>query len=266
MYRLIETRRPTLFLDEIDTFFANRKEISGVLNSGCRQSGKFIRMGGKNFETPVELKTWGAKCISGIGTITDTVESRCLIIRLERKLPSEKVFRKNVVLSEKPTVFIDLSRKITRFIIDFADEIKIVQIPLLEELDDRVQDVWSGLFKIAKFIGDETYKEAVEAAKAMSSIENKVKSESVELLDDIWQLFGEGVPDRVSSKMLCQRLCSMEDRPWATYQRSGLEPYKLSSLLKAFNIKTRQLKVNGNNTRHYEKQMFEEAFSRYLGK
>jgi putative DNA primase/helicase len=266
MYRLIESRRPTLFLDEIDTFFGHRNEISGVLNSGCRQAGKFIRMGGKNYDVPIEMRTWGAKCISGIGTIPVTVESRCLKIRLKRKLASETVLRRNIVLSNEPTVFVDLRRKMARFIVDSEDEIQALHLPLLGELDDRTQDVWSGLFRIAKFIGDEVYAEAIAAAIKLSSVENAEKSESIELIEDIWHLFDDGLPDRVSSKNLCQRLCTLEDRPWATYQRGGLDPFKLSTLLKGFGIHTRQIKEDGRNIRRYERSMFEEVFRRYLGK
>lgn len=266
MFRIIESRRPTLFLDEIDTFFGNRKEISGVLNSGCRQAGRFIRMGGKNFDIPIELRTWGAKCISGIGTIPDTVESRCLKVRLKRKLPSETVLRKNMVLSTEPTVFLDLRRKMARFTIDFEEEIQAIELPFIDELDDRTQDVWSGLFKIAKYIGEEAYTEAIAAALGLSAVESAEKSESIELIEDIWHLFEEGLPNRVSSRVLCQRLCALEDRPWATYQRGGLDPFKLSALLKVFGIYTRQIKEDGRNIRRYERPMFEEIFRRYLGK
>ena len=42
IFRTIEAARPTLLIDEADTFLTNNEEIRGVLNSGHRRSGAFV--------------------------------------------------------------------------------------------------------------------------------------------------------------------------------------------------------------------------------
>ena len=68
---------------------------------------------------------------------------------------------------------------------------------------------------------------------------------------------------RFTSQELVNELNNMEDRPWQDYNRIGLKPNTLAKLLEEFDIRPKQLKIEGRNFRGYEKIDFEDAFSRY---
>jgi len=267
IYRLIEAFQPTLFIDEADTFFASRSDIIGILNDGYRQAGCVIKQGGKNFEQTLEFHTWGAKCIAGIGRLPTTIESRCIQIRLKKKLPSEVVLRRSVALSENPNLFLNLRRQLIRFAIDSED--KLLERPYTTnnaQVDDRVNDNWSALLQIAKYIGDHVYTLALESMQSLANHEDDEDSEGVALLRDVEELWRNGLTGWVASKNLAKRLTTLSDSRWASHSRIGLSTYELARLLKPFQIYPRQHKIEGINQRAYDMSLFEDVFARYLGK
>ncbi|WP_211234058.1 PriCT-2 domain-containing protein, partial [Chitinilyticum litopenaei] len=61
MFRAIEKWRPTLFIDEVDTFMRDNPELVGVINSGHTRRNAFVlRTVGEDFE-PKAFSTWCAK-------------------------------------------------------------------------------------------------------------------------------------------------------------------------------------------------------------
>ena len=50
IFRVVEMQRPTLLIDEADTFLSENEELRGILNSGHRQGGSVIRTVGEDFE------------------------------------------------------------------------------------------------------------------------------------------------------------------------------------------------------------------------
>jgi len=266
IYRLIEASLPTLFIDEADTFFASRSDIIGILNDGYRRGGCVIKQGGKNFEQTLEFHTWGAKCIAGIGRLPPTIESRCIQIRLKKKLPSEIVIRRSEALSRNPDLFLNLRRQLIRFTIDNED--KLLNKPIANhsvQVDDRMKDNWSALLHMANYISDEVYAEVVEAMNSLANYEDDEDSEGVALLRDIEELWRNGLTDWVASKHLAKALISLPDSRWATYSRTGLGTFELARMLKPFQIYPRQHKINGVNQRAYDMSLFEDVFARYLG-
>ena len=95
VFRAIEVWRPTLLVDEADTFLAEREELRGVINSGHnRRTAVIIRVVEENGEqVPKKFSTWAPKAIAQIKDLPDTLQDRSVAIRLRRKLPGEKVAR-----------------------------------------------------------------------------------------------------------------------------------------------------------------------------
>ena len=93
LFRVVEAFSPTLLIDEADSFMRENEDLRGIINSGhTRQSAFAIRCVGDNHE-PTRFSTWGAKAISGIGSLPDTIMDRAIIFNLRRKLPGEEVER-----------------------------------------------------------------------------------------------------------------------------------------------------------------------------
>lgn len=57
IFRSIEKARPTLLIDEADTFLKDNEELRGVLNAGHRRGGQIIRTVGDDYE-PRQFSTW----------------------------------------------------------------------------------------------------------------------------------------------------------------------------------------------------------------
>lgn len=264
LFRKISSSLPTLLIDEADTFLRNRGELTGILNSGYKQDGNILRQGGKNYEETIEFSTWSPKCIAGIGRLLDTLESRCLTIRLKRKRTSEAVDRRNKVLKNDPNYFTNYKRKILRFSQDNESAIITLTPEMPMELDDRTQDNWHGIFKVANFISEAALEKAKTSAKLLASLKYDDQSISIELLRDIQQIINRVNQPRYSSSFLADELKKDLDRPWATYNRSGLSPNNLASLLREFDIYPKQGKIGVDNLRGYDKEMFTETFDRYL--
>ncbi len=263
IFRVIEADRPTLLIDEADTFLHGKPELIGILNSGYKQDGHTLRQGGKTFEDTKQFSTWSAKCIAGIGRLTDTIESRCITIKLKRKKTSEKVNRRNVVLKSNPNYFIDYKRQINRFVLD--NELSIInqEVEMPEELDDRQQDNWEGIYKIAKFISDQALEEVRTASIFLSTQLSEPLSLNVQLLEDIKLIFGLLDTDKCPSHELVEELKNLVDKPWNDFNRIGLNQHNLAMLLREFGIHPKLLRINNGVVRGYERNDFEDAFSRY---
>ena len=100
LLRIVETRCPTLLLDEIDAAMKGDREMAetlrGIINSGFDRAGARYIMNvpvpGGGYE-PRQFSTWAPQLLSGIGTLPDTVRDRSIEIEMVRKRPEEKVCR-----------------------------------------------------------------------------------------------------------------------------------------------------------------------------
>jgi putative DNA primase/helicase len=264
LYRVISSRLPTLLIDEADTFLRNKPDIDQILTSGYKQDGIIIRQGGKTYEETKEFSTWCAKLIAGIGSLTDTVESRCIVVRLRRKLKHESVERKNYVLSKYPNYFVELRRKIVRFVVDYESLITIQNITLPDELDDRTQDNWRGLLKIANFCGEDIGCQTLKAALSLHTTDMEESTDSIELLRDLKQIIEQSSSIHISSTDLISNLKGMEHRPWSTFGKDGLNAYQLSKKLKPFGIFPGQSKHGSIPVRGYFVSELKEVIDRYV--
>jgi putative DNA primase/helicase len=88
IFRTIEMARPTLLLDEGDTFLQNNEELRGILNSGHRRGGSVLRTVGDDFE-PRQFATYAPCAIAMIGQLPGTLADRSITIELQRRLAGE---------------------------------------------------------------------------------------------------------------------------------------------------------------------------------
>jgi putative DNA primase/helicase len=97
LFRVIEAAKPTLIVDEADTFLAKNSELRGILNSGHNRRAAFV------YRVEKQYSTWAPKAIASIGNLSGTLQDRSIMIRLRRKLPSETTrvrwFRRRELIS-----------------------------------------------------------------------------------------------------------------------------------------------------------------------
>ena len=95
IFRYIDFERPTLLIDEADSFLEGNEEMRGVLNSGHTKAAAYVI---RNVEIdgehrPQRFSTWAPKAIATIGNLPGTLEDRSIIVRMQRKPKGAKVSR-----------------------------------------------------------------------------------------------------------------------------------------------------------------------------
>jgi putative DNA primase/helicase len=261
-YRAIDAWSPTLLIDEADAFMKDNEELRGIINSGhTRDSAYVIRTVGDNF-TPTKFNTWGAKAISGIGHLADTLMDRAVILELRRKLPHESVDRLRYA---EPDLFHNLRAKLTRFAEDYSEQVRQARPPLPESLSDRAQDNWEPLLAIAMVAGGHWLEIGTAAAMKLSGTESAAQSIGVELLADIQEVFEMKGVDRISTADLIKALCEDDEKVWSTYNRGNpIKPRQLATRLKGYGISSNTVRIGISTPKGFKLDQFTEAFSRYL--
>ncbi|WP_461834829.1 DUF3631 domain-containing protein [Desulfothermus sp.] len=263
LFRVIEKYKPTLLIDEADTFLKDNQELTGILNSGHTKDTAFTVRSEKmndDFE-PKKFSTWCPKAIALIGNLPDTLADRAIDIRLERKLTTEKTERLELDFKDwmKP-----IRQKILRWTLDNEEMFKKVRKEINVN-NDRAKDNWLPLLAIAEVAGEEWFKKAQNAMLYIESIEEET-SLAQELLKDIKFIFEEkGKIEKIASAKLVDELVKLEDRPWGEWKRGKpMTPNSLARLLKPFGIHPKTIRDGFRTYKGYEVKAFEEVFKRYI--
>ncbi|HUE45788.1 MAG TPA: toprim domain-containing protein, partial [Aestuariivirgaceae bacterium] len=151
LFRTIEAAKPTLLLDEADSFLTTNEEMRGLLNAGHARSGTVIKAVGEDFE-PRQFAVWAAIVIAGIGRIPATIEDRSITIQLRRKLPGEGVER---LRSTRRGHIAELGRKSARWAAEHLDGLRDAEPELPDSLSDRMPTetpVWEPAPRQARFL------------------------------------------------------------------------------------------------------------------
>ena len=90
IFRVVELHRPTLLIDEADTFLPENEELRGILNSGHRRGGFVIRTVGEEFE-PRRFATYAPCAVALIGKLPPTLADRSVAIELRRRRSDEQI-------------------------------------------------------------------------------------------------------------------------------------------------------------------------------
>ena len=260
----------TLLLDEVDSVFGKGSKASetqemlrGVLDSGYRVSGSYVRMVGPGANmSPRRFNTFGAKALSGIGTLPGTLDDRSIIVVLKRKTKDEQVSRfryRDARDSAKP-----LQESLVAWALSAVPQLRDARPDIPAALDDRAQDGWEPLLAIADIAGGDWPQRARDAARALSSGETREdESQGVRLLDDIHGILMNR--DRISSDELVRCLAKLDEAPWGDWHGKPLSQRTLAPLLKPYGIRPRSVRQDdGSTPKGYRTSDFEDAFSRYL--
>lgn len=262
LFRCIEKYNPTLIIDEVDTFVNDNEDLRGVLNAGhSRDNPYIIRCAGDDNE-PKEFYVYGAKALSGIGKIPSTLMDRSISLTLRRKLSNEHRDRVRDLSRDTTNT---VKAKLARWSDDNLLAIKEVTPTLPQAINDRMQDNWEILLKIAAVLGDEWLKHANDACIKISGIEHDEPSLNEQLLMDIKIVFELKKVARIFSDDLIATLCTDPEMNWATYNRGKpITQKQVSNRLGEYGISPKQIRTANGNRRGYDIAYFQDAFKRYL--
>lgn len=267
LFRLINNHKPTLLIDEADTFMDGKNEMVGVVNKGYERGGVVLRVesDGKQMHECAYL-VHGPKALAGIMLerhLPDATMSRGIQIPLKRKTKDDIVKR---LRSADPKVFESLRSRILRVVIEEKENLAKGWSDMPDELSDRQQDNWECLLAIANCFGSEWYDKACSAALKNRNETSPPKSSSNQLLEDIREVLSNYEGKYIPSAVLLEMLNDNDDMDWGHYNRGQpITARQISRHLGGYGIKPKTVRMKADFTpKGYEVRDFEDAFARYL--
>ena len=262
IFRVVEMMRPTLLIDEADTFLMEREDLRGVLNSGHRRGGSVIRTVGDEFE-PRSFSTYSACAIAMIGKLPATLADRAVPIELRRRRSDEPIepFR-----LDRAEHLDQLARKTARWAGDNANAVRGADPDMPAGVFNRAADNWRPLLVIADAAGGEWPARARRAVQHTGGAPSGDElSSRVLLLSDIRAIFVEREAERLTSADLVEALVAIEGRPWAEWKAGKpITANGLARLLTPFKIAPETIRAGDRTPKGYQRAHFEDTFSRYL--
>jgi putative DNA primase/helicase len=265
LFRSAEIWKPTILIDEVDTFVQENKEFKGIINAGHTRANAYVLRTVGDQHEPKRFTVWCPKALAGISLekhLPDSTMSRAIVLNLRRKLPDEEVER---LRHAEAGLFEGIASRLARFAEDYAQQVRLARPDLPDELSDRAQDNWEPLLAIAGCAGPDWVRRATAAALKLSSASDERVSTGNELLADIQEVFDSKEAEKIKTADLIDALVSDEEKSWAAYNRGKpLTPRQLAKLLAPYGIKPKTVRINGRTPKGYDKSQFADAFARYL--
>jgi putative DNA primase/helicase len=261
IFRVIERQRPTLLIDEADTFLPENEELRGILNSGHRQGGFVIRTVGEEFE-PRRFSTYAPCAVALIGKLPVTLADRSVSIELRRRRLDEPIepFR-----FDRTEQLDQLSRKVARWAADNAQRLRRADPAMPAGVFNRLADNWRPLLAIADAAAGEWPERTRQAIRPGARSGRDEQSVRELLLADIRAIFAERGIDRLPSAELVAALVAIEGRPWPEWKTGKpISANGVARLLARFDIIPETIRVGARTPKGYQRVRFGDAFLRYL--
>lgn len=262
LYRLGH-HNPSLLIDEADSFLNERRNaLRGILNSGHTRGTGVIRCEGDE-NSVTEFPTFFPKVVAAIGTIPRTLMDRSIVVRMRRKKPDEQVERLRLDRLEKLE---KLCRQSARWAKDHMDDLQKADPSMPDRgLSDRGRDNWRSLIAIADLAGGgwpERARQAAILANAKAE-EEDLGEQAIRHIRAVFLFKGR---DRLASQAICDELAKMEGSPWPEYRNGKpMTTNALARLLNPFDVRPKQLTIDGKNQKGYEVELFKDVWARYPG-
>lgn len=267
LFRSIDAFRPTLLLDEADTYLLGKhvnEDLRGVINEGHSRTGCVVRCVGDD-HAPRKFPVFAPMAIAMINRPPATIEDRSVTIVMRRKSRSETATRlpAGCDLRERNAHH---ARQCIRWVGDNKDALA-KEPEVLPELDDRAADNWYPLLAIADAIGGDWPSRARAAASSrqLARAEDD-SSDGVRLLDDLRSLFVARSATSLPSAVILDCLTSLEESPWPDFGNGrGLRPPGLARLLKPYGVRPRNMKLStGKVAKGYFAEDLRDPWDRYV--
>ena len=219
----------------------DNEDVRAILNAGHRRgamSGRCALQG--HTVRKLEIASYCAVALAGLGWLPDTLLSRCVIIRMRRRKPSERrgPYRRRTVEPEGHALRDNLAAWASKT--SDSIEAAIPDLDLPDGIEDRDADVWEPLIAIADAArwGPKAARVAAVALVALSKDEGR--SLGVQLLADKRTVFADA--DKLHTRDILERLCALPESLWKDMRGSPLNDRGLAHRLNQYGIKSCDVK------------------------
>ena len=277
LFRVIDASRPTLLIDEVDRY-SRDSDIWSIINSGHTRGGAVLRCVGDDHE-PRAFPTWSAKVMAYIRAsrtnVPDTVEDRCIRLRLQRRAVGEvraKLRSRDLDREAAP-----VRRQLMRWANDQASSLAKARPEIPGDLDDRAADSWEPLLAVADAVGGRWPELARRLAITYSTerAEDERESYALVLVSDILSMLdGDLEPTPidppggtwVSAADVVRLLKELPDRPWKTWPRgqgSGISETALGLQLRSLGVRSETVGPASSRRKRYSVEKLRDLGTRY---
>jgi hypothetical protein len=299
LFRAIDTCRPTLLIDEADTFLAGNTTMRGIINSGNTWRTAFVlRASRAKFQQSpdrlpsVVLAKEGERADrdslapqnidSGMPRLSEAMTGlkrfSCWcpkVVAMIGKVPDTIADRSIVVhmtrklTSETCAPLAELNpdeikAKCARFALDKRHIVAQCGKIRGENLNDRAADTFDPLYVIARLAGKE-WEEKLHAAALAVSLGASSKSAAAELLLDIYAIFISSGRKKIFTRALVECLRDKETNVTSAALRdSAIDEQKIAELLRPYGIKPSPCRMGTQVARGYAVEDFNDALARYV--
>ncbi len=190
LFRLVDTSRVSLLIDEFDSFWKAHPELRNILNASHKKSKAYVIRVEEEKRRRVVRRycVWGPKVLAVIGTLPDTLADRALVMPMRRKAKHETRERaRDAALRQ---AFAPLCQRCSAWAAANATALREADPKIPDALDDRAADNWHALFAVADLAGglwpDRARQVAVYLSKDRARDDD---APGVQLLSDLRVLF-----------------------------------------------------------------------------
>lgn len=230
LFRIVDEHHPVLLCDEQDGRLERNEELRLLFNEGFQKGSFVLRCCGDDLE-PRGFDCFGPKAIASIGSLPKTVESRSLVIPMERsRTPLAELGP-----LDQPEALDRLRRQAARWALDDGEQLGA--IPVVPGFDARLRDKAGPLLAVAASAGSGWLGRVATAVQAIASGEGEDAEHLVLLADVGGFVAGCGWPTFIPTESILRALNAMPDAPWSELGKTGITGHKLGALLRHFHLR-----------------------------
>jgi Protein of unknown function (DUF3631) len=221
LFRIVDLFKPTLLLDELDSYLHLFPELRGLLNAGNSQGARVFRSEGQIVRS---FKAFAATALAGIGPLAPTLRDRSIVISLPKAPPGALKARFDERKLETETI---LAQKLARWTQDNFDAIAACDPVMPPGAYNRLADNWRPIFALAQIIGGHWPQLTLDAFNHLAaprggdgsspaqlttpmgedgSSPTKLTPDTSQLLSDLRAIFAQSTADRLFSSQLVAAL------------------------------------------------------------
>lgn len=235
-----------------------------MLNHGHRKGANVWRCVGEE-SVPTSFDVYGPKAFASIGGVPETVASRSIRIRMQKKSDKDKVERlriKTARTSAEP-----IRTEITEWVKANAPQVEkeYDQMKDLEFVSAREADIWEPLFSICKILAPDRIPELETCAKKLCNVKKSEESDEdagTELIaflrDSFWPT--SSLP-LAPTQTIVDFILQDPDSPW--FEERVVTGRWVAKMFRPFGIRPRKMRAGKDTFRGYDEDEFKAAY-RYL--
>jgi hypothetical protein len=258
LFRIVDAHHPVVLCDEQDGRLERNEDLRLLFNEGFQRGSFVLRCCGDDSE-PRGFDCFGPKALACIGSLPKTIESRSIMIQMER---SRELLEELGPL-DHPEVLVRLRQQAARWAADHAQELG--DVPAVPGFDARLRDKAGPLLAIGAAAGGGWLERIARAVQALAG-EGGEDAEHLLCLADVGHfLAGCGWPSFVATTSIIRALNAMPEAPWSEMGKSGITGHKLGALLRHFRIRPEDEPVRNGAERHrgYRTEPIRRSFETY---